>query len=239
MEMDGITFYYGDKAVLKNIHLQISRNESIAFVGESGSGKTTLISILSGLMMPETGIYRIDDLDASQIELNSFRKRIGFVSQDPVIFNDTIFNNITFWDAPTNENRERMWRSLHQASLIDYVEDLPDKDQTLLGNNGINLSGGQKQRIAIARELYKDIDILILDEATSSLDSETEKYIQESIESLKGRYTLLIVAHRLSTIKHVDRVVILRNGAIERIGSFHELMAKSDSFKRMVELQEF
>lgn len=239
MEMDGVTFYYTDKVVLKNIHLQISRNESIAFVGESGSGKTTLVSILSCLMLPEAGKYRVDDLDVSLLELNSFRKRIGFVSQDPVIFNDTIFNNITFWDTPTIENHERMWKSLRQSSLSDYVEDLPEKDQTVLGNNGINLSGGQKQRIAIARELYKDIDILILDEATSSLDSETEKYIQESIEALKGHYTLLIVAHRLSTIKHVDRVVILRNGTIERIGSFHELMVKSASFKRMVELQEF
>src|SRR5699024_9108400 len=136
----------------------------------------------------------------------TFQKHIGYVSQDPVIFNDTIYNNITFWDEPTPKNLKRFEKAVEQASLIDFLNQQPLGKETELGNNGIKLSGGQKQRVSIARELYKDIDILILDEATSALDSETENAIQESIDALQGKYTLLVVAHRLATIRNVDEV---------------------------------
>ena len=224
--------------VLKQINLSIQKNETIAFVGESGSGKTTLVNLVSGLLKPNAGHVLIDGIGHEELNVTSFQSRIGYISQDPVMFNDTIFNNVTFWAAPTEANQSRFWASLSKAALTDFIGTLPEQDQTLLGNNGINLSGGQKQRISIARELYKDIDILILDEATSALDSETEREIQENIDALKGTYTILIIAHRLATIKKADTIYLMDKGEIVSSGNFEKLVATSERFKRMVELQE-
>ena len=224
--------------VLKQINLSIQKNETIAFVGESGSGKTTLVNLVSGLLKPNAGHVLIDGIGHEELNVTSFQSRIGYISQDPVMFNDTIFNNVTFWAAPTEANQSRFWASLSKAALTDFIGTLPEQDQTLLGNNGINLSGGQKQRISIARELYKDIDILILDEATSALDSETEREIQENIDALKGTYTILIIAHRLATIKKADTIYLMDKGVILESGSFEQLLLSSDRFRRMVELQE-
>ena len=224
--------------VLKQINLSIQKNETIAFVGESGSGKTTLVNLVSGLLKPNAGHVLIDGIGHEELNVTSFQSRIGYISQDPVMFNDTIFNNVTFWAAPTEANQSRFCASLSKAALTDFIGTLPEQDQTLLGNNGINLSGGQKQRISIARELYKDIDILILDEATSALDSETEREIQENIDALKGTYTILIIAHRLATIKKADTIYLMDKGVILESGSFEQLLLSSDRFRRMVELQE-
>lgn len=224
--------------VLKQINLSIQKNETIAFVGESGSGKTTLVNLVSGLLKPNAGHVLIDGIGHEELNVTSFQSRIGYISQDPVMFNDTIFNNVTFWAAPTEANQSRFWESISKAALTDFIGTLPEQDQTLLGNNGINLSGGQKQRISIARELYKDIDILILDEATSALDSETEREIQENIDALKGTYTILIIAHRLATIKKADTIYLMDKGVILESGSFEQLLLSSDRFRRMVELQE-
>src|SRR5690554_3933004 len=151
----------------------------------------------------------------------------------------TLFPYTTlFRSEPTPENIKRFQFSIKQASLTNFLEELPEKEKTKLGNNGINLSGGQKQRISIARELYKDIDILILDEATSALDSETENAIQESIDALHGKYTILIVAHRLSTIKNADQIVFMDNGLIVAVDTFEKLIQKQERFRKMVELQE-
>lgn len=238
ISLEKVGFSYGETKILKNIHLDISKNESIAFVGESGSGKTTLVNLLAGLLPESEGEIKVDGIPLKQLHKENFQKRIGYVSQDAVIFNDTIFNNVTFWAKPTPENWKRFTLSIEKASLKEFLSELPEGAETLLGNNGINLSGGQKQRISIARELYKDIDILILDEATSALDSETEKVIQDSIESLQGNFTLLIVAHRLSTIRNVDRVVLMDKGEIVDMDSFDKLIQKQDRFRKMVELQE-
>ena len=224
--------------VLKQINLSIQKNETIAFVGESGSGKTTLVNLVSGLLKPNAGHVLIDGIGHEELNVTSFQSRIGYISQDPVMFNDTIFNNVTFWAAPTEANQSRFWASISKAALTDFIGTLPEQDQTLLGNNGINLSGGQKQRISIARELYKDIDLLILDEATSALDSETEREIQENIDALKGTYTILIIAHRLATIKKADTIYLMDKGVILESGSFEQLLLSSDRFRRMVELQE-
>lgn len=224
--------------VLKQINLSIQKNETIAFVGESGSGKTTLVNLVSGLLKPNSGHVLIDGIGHQELNVTSFQSRIGYISQDPVMFNDTIFNNVTFWAEPTEANQSRFWESISKAALTDFIGTLPEQDQTLLGNNGINLSGGQKQRISIARELYKDIDILILDEATSALDSETEREIQENIDALKGTYTILIIAHRLATIKKADTIYLMDKGVILESGSFEQLLLSSDRFRRMVELQE-
>lgn len=238
IELKNVRFSYESTSVLYDIDLNIQKNETVAFVGESGSGKTTLVNILAGLIPVRRGQMYIDGHEVSNLDITSYQNRIGYITQEPVIFNETIYNNVTFWDKFSDKNYKRFLYALERASILDFVENLPKAHETLLGNNGVNLSGGQKQRISIARELYKNIDILIMDEATSALDTETESYIQENIEALKGQYTLLIVAHRLSTIKNADRIILMKDGRIEKIGSYLELLESNKYFERMVKLQE-
>jgi subfamily B ATP-binding cassette protein MsbA len=238
IQLQNVNFDYGDTPILQNINLEIPKNETIAFVGESGSGKTTLLNVIAGLLKPVHGTVFIDGQDLKQIHTPLFQKRIGYITQEPVIFNDSIFNNVTFWDEPTPKNIEKFNLALQRASISEFVEEQPHQSETLLGNNGINISGGQKQRLSIARELYKDVDFLFLDEATSALDTETEKQIQESFTALKGQYTIVIIAHRLSTIKDADRLVFLKKGRIDHIGTYQELIDKSEDFSRMVAMQE-
>lgn len=238
ISVKNVSFSYGDQTVLRNINLEVLKNKTVAFVGESGSGKTTLVNLLAGLMSPDKGQIIIDGQDLSALDVRTYQRRIGYITQEPVIFSDTIYNNVTFWAEKTPENEQRFWETLKRASIDKFVGDLPEAENAPLGSNGILVSGGQKQRLSIARELYKDVDILIMDEATSALDSETEKTIQRNIDLLKGSYTFLIVAHRLSTVKNADTIVLMNNGVIEEMGSFAELTEKSPSFKKMVELQE-
>ncbi len=237
LTLTDVSFFYGESIVLKNISLNIRKNETVAFVGESGSGKTTLVNIIAGLLPVDKGDYFINDIRSDELNTATFQRKIGYITQDPVIFNDTLFNNVTFW-ADSSENKERFWESIKKAAIFDFVNALPKREQTILGNNGVNLSGGQKQRLSIARELFKEVEILFLDEATSALDSETEKQIQKNIDALKGDYTIVIVAHRISTIKNADRIVVMNSGKIEQIGAFSELVQSSKYFKRLVELQE-
>lgn len=239
IQLEKVSFSYGNAEILKNITFNVNKNQSIAFVGESGSGKTTLVNLICGLLPPSSGEIIVDGISLQKIYLPAFQKRIGYITQEPVIFNDSIFNNVTFWAARTPMNEQKCIEALQKASAFRFVEEQALGLDTELGNNGINLSGGQKQRISIARELYKDIDILIMDEATSALDSETEKIIQENIDALKGHYTILIVAHRLSTIKYVDRIVLMDKGKIIEQDSFEGLFERVPRFRRMVELQEF
>lgn len=234
-----VSFSYGNKLIVSNIDLVIKKNESIALVGESGSGKTTLVNLISGLITTDSGELVVDGIPLKNLDIKNFQSRIGYITQDPVIFSDSIYNNVTFWAEKNESNLNRFWDALKRAHINDFIQNLPDKEDSLLGNNGVLVSGGQKQRISIARELYKDIDILIMDEATSALDSESEKNIQENIESLKGKITLIIVAHRLATIRNVDRVVLLSKGKIEGVDAFKNLVQASDKFRRMVELQTF
>ncbi|MFT4850885.1 MAG: ABC-type multidrug transport system fused ATPase/permease subunit [Sediminicola sp.] len=238
LKLEDVDFYYGKTQILKNVNLEIRPKMTIAFVGESGSGKTTLVNVLSGLIPVDNGIFSIGGKDSKQLQMASFQKHIGYIAQEPVIFSDTIYNNITFWAEPNSKHIAKFREAVKQAALTEFLETLPDNENTHLGNSGINLSGGQKQRIAIARELYKDIEILIMDEATSALDSETEYSIQNSIDALKGKYTILLVAHRLSTIKNADQIVFMKKGEIESIGTFQDLLEQREDFKRMVELQE-
>ena len=168
------------------------------------------------------------------VALSQYHKKIGYITQESVIFNDTIFNNVTLWAEKNNVNLNRFEKAIKDASLTGFLKDTPGGKEILLGNNGVNLSGGQRQRISIARELFKDIEILILDEATSALDSETEKEIQKNIDALKGKYTVLIVAHRLSTIKNADIIYYLSKGNIVNSGSFEELKHKLKDFSNMV-----
>lgn len=237
--LQGVSFAYSERNILSDINLVISKNESIAFVGESGSGKTTLVNLITGLIPIQLGSLVIDGVNIQDLDIKAFQNRIGYITQEPVIFSDSVFNNVTFWAEKNDTNIKKFWEALNRAHISDFIKQLPAGEDSLLGNNGILVSGGQKQRISIARELFKNIDILIMDEATSALDSETEKFIQENIDSLKGKITLIIVAHRLATIKNVDRVVLLSQGRISAADEFKNLMEKSTEFKRMVELQTF
>ncbi|WP_421976522.1 ABC transporter ATP-binding protein [Roseivirga seohaensis] len=239
ISLNNVNFTYGENSVVNNVNLTINKNETIAFVGESGSGKTTLMNIVIGLLKPTEGSIEIDNIDYRKLDIRSLQKRMGYITQEPVIFADTIFNNVTFWDEPTKENQKRFGESLKKAAIYDFIQEQPLQEQTLLGGNGINLSGGQKQRLSIARELYKEVDFLLMDEATSALDSETERAIQKHIDELKGEYTIIIIAHRLSTVKNADRIVLMKNGQIEAMGDFATLNSKSYVFREMVEYQKF
>lgn len=238
IQIKGLYFNYGEIPILRNINIDIPKNKTIAFVGESGSGKTTLVNVIIKLLNFEEGKFLIDGIDVNEYNQFSYQQRIGYISQEPTVFNDTIYNNITFWAPKTENNILKFKEAIKKASILDYIDSLPGKENSMLGNNGINLSGGQRQRISIARELFKDVEILILDEATSALDSGTEKQIQESIENLHGDTTIIMIAHRLSTIRNADIIIQLNKGEIMAQGSFNELIEKSSLFKKMVMLQE-
>ncbi|TVP43484.1 MAG: ABC transporter ATP-binding protein [Mongoliibacter sp.] len=238
IRLEEVSFGYFDDKVLQKLNLEIPAKSTVAFVGESGSGKTTLVNLIAGLFNTDTGKIFIDGNDLREIDKLSFQKKIGYITQEPVIFSDTIFNNITAWSEKSTDNQEKFWQALRKAAIDDFVRELPEKEDSKLGNNGIQVSGGQKQRLAIARELYKETDILVMDEATSALDTETEKIIQENIEQLRGQLTILIIAHRLSTIKTADKIILLKSGKIEAAGSYSELIQKSEKFRKMVQLQE-
>lgn len=239
LELKDLSFSFEETVILNEINLSIQKNETIAIVGESGSGKTTLINLITGLFKPTKGQILIDGVDLETINTPTYQGRIGYITQEAVVFNDTIFNNISFWDEQTPRNLARFEEAIKKASIYEFVMSQPLKADALLGNNGINVSGGQKQRISIARELYKEVDFLFMDEATSALDSETESEIQENIEKLKGKYTIVIVAHRLSTIKNADRIILLNKGSINAVGSFDHLIQTSALFGKMVQLQGF
>ena len=239
IDLKNISFYYSEKSkIINNLNYTIKKNTTTAIVGKSGSGKTTLVNIIAGLLEPVSGEVLIDGTGLNQYNRNSYRRKIGFISQETVVFNDTLFNNITFWDEKSQENKNRFLAVIQKVDLSGFLNNSELKEDTVLGDNGVMMSGGQRQRLSIARELYKQNEILILDEATSSLDSETEKLIQESIDYIKGSVTILIIAHRLSTIKSADTILVLKNGVIESSGCFAELMRNSKSFEKMVNLQE-
>ncbi len=238
IELKDLSFSFNsEKNVLNNINLSIQKNITLAIVGESGSGKSTLLNIISGLLLPSSGSYMIDKTSITHLELTSFKKRIGYIVQDATIFNDTIYNNISFWAPKTPENYRKFLNAIEKAAISEYIMKLPQKEDSLLGTNGINISGGQKQRLSIARELYKEVDILLMDEATSALDGETESVIQQNINKLKGQFTIIIIAHRLATVKNADKIIVMQDGGIKAKGSFDELMKSSKEFQGMVQLQ--
>lgn len=238
IRFEQVSFQYDrdTTGVLNNVSLKIDPCTSIAFVGESGVGKTTMVNLMIGLLKPTSGNIFLGDDNYAVINQESFRKLIGYVTQEGVVFNDTVFNNVTLWDSFTDDNFARFRTAIECAGAL-FIDEFPDKERTVLGEKGSNISGGQLQRLCIARELYRNKKILIFDEATSSLDSETEKEIQKSIMSLHGVATIIIIAHRLSTIRNVDCIHVLENGAIVESGTYNELCQKNGSFARMIKTQ--
>lgn len=239
IKLEGVSFeYIGQQKVLDNISYTIQKNKTIAIVGKSGSGKTTFVNLLSGLLVPNQGEILIDNVSLNTYNINSYRSKIGLISQETVVFNDTLYNNVTFWSEKNEKNLEKFKSVIEKVDLLEFLERSTAKEDIMLGDNGVVMSGGQRQRLSIARELFKETEILILDEATSSLDSQTEKLIQESIDRIKGSLTIIIIAHRLSTIKSADTILLLKNGEINAEGNFQELVKNSPIFSKMVELQE-
>jgi subfamily B ATP-binding cassette protein MsbA len=243
IDLENVCYAYSEEEgdVLHDVTLSIPANTTVALVGESGAGKSTLVDLLTLMLRPRTGEVRIDGVPGSEVDLDSWRSQIGYVSQETVVFDDTIANNISLWNGSyedDSEVRARVEEAARQAHAHHFITELSDGYQTVAGDNGVKLSGGQRQRLFIARELYKRPNLLILDEATSALDTESERYIQESIDALKGTMTVVIIAHRLSTIKNVDEVVVLDDGRIVEQGSYSELRSyEASQFREMVEMQ--
>lgn len=235
--LKNISVSFDESNVLDAINLTINKNESIAIVGESGSGKSTLVNLICGLVPYQKGEYKLNGKDIRNYDLSLFKNKIGYVGQEATVFNGTLFENITFWEEKTEWSIQRFNKIIDSCALRSFLEGLADKEDTLLGNNGVNVSGGQRQRISIARELYRDVDLLILDEATAALDSETENEIKKSIEAIHGQVTIISIAHRLSTVKNADCIYLLEKGSISAYGNFEELKIKSPFFNHLTLLQ--
>jgi subfamily B ATP-binding cassette protein MsbA len=244
IEFCDVSFGYDDRAekVIKNLNFEIPARSSIAIVGESGAGKSTIIDLITLLLRPSKGEIIIDGVKSNDIELESWRSNIGYVSQDTVIFDDTIANNITLWSDDISKDNFQMKEIIDaakKANIADFIDTLPEGYDTFVGDRGIRLSGGQKQRLFIARELFRKPSLLILDEATSSLDSESEFKIQKSIDNLKGQVTSIIIAHRFSTIRNVDCIYVIKKGELVESGKFQELLDLPNSnFSRLAKRQK-
>ncbi len=227
--------------VISDVSLDIKAFTSVALVGESGAGKSTLVDIFTLMLKPTRGEVWIDGVPGEEVRLETWRRQIGYVSQETVVFDDTIANNICLWEGDTTQDPKllaRVSEAARQAHIDTFIESLPDTYQTLVGDRGVRLSGGQRQRLFIARELFKNPNLLILDEATSALDSESERAIQASIDDLRGRMTVVIIAHRLSTIRNVDYVYVFDQGRLIEQGPYQQLRDAEDSrFGRMVAMQ--
>jgi len=237
IELQNVSFSYTDQPVLKNITLTIPKGKTIALVGASGAGKSTLADLIARFYDVTQGCILIDGIDVKRIKIADLRNLMSIVSQQPILFNDTVAANITFGDP--NPDMERMKRSAQLAYAADFIEALPDGYFSTIGDQGGKLSGGQRQRIAIARALYKDAPILILDEATSALDAESEKIVQQAIQNLTKNRTVIVIAHRLSTIQHADEIIVIDRGEIIERGTHAELIQKQGVYQRMVELNTF
>jgi subfamily B ATP-binding cassette protein MsbA len=232
-----IYFTYDTEMVLKNVNLTIEKGKTIAIVGRSGSGKSTLVDLLPRFIDPNRGEIYLDGRDIREYKISDLRNLLGIVSQQSILFNDTFFNNIAF--GMDNPDEEDVIQAARIANAHDFIMDTPEGYQTNVGDAGSKLSGGQRQRISIARALLKNPPILILDEATSSLDTESEKLVQEAIINLMKNRTSIVIAHRLSTVKHADEILVLEDGQIVENGNHNQLLAKNGYYKKYHSLQMF
>jgi ABC-type multidrug transport system fused ATPase/permease subunit len=228
IKFKNVSFSYPNrKSTISNLDLFIEKGKVTALVGESGSGKSTITDLVLGLQIPIEGSVLVDDTLLSDYKQKSYRKRVGYVPQEPILFHSTIRDNLLWSRSSANE--DDLWRALDVANAASFVKNLPQGIDTIVGDRGTRISGGQRQRIALARAILRKPDLLILDEATSSLDNESEKLIKESIEGLSKSTTILIVAHRLSTIRNADQVYVLKNGRIIESGSYIQLNNNPES----------
>lgn len=234
IDFSNVSFRYDDKMVLNNINLKIEKNEILAVVGKSGVGKTTLVNLIPRFYDITSGRLEVDGNDIHDVTLDSLRRNIALVTQDVILFNDTIRSNIAYGVEP---DEERLFEATRMAFAHDFILKLPKGYDTVAGEKGVRLSGGQKQRIAIARALYKNAPILILDEATSSLDAQSEIEVQKAFENLMKGRTTIIIAHRLSTIINAHRIIVLDKGAIVQEGTHTSLMEQEGPYRKLYEIQ--
>lgn len=234
IDFSNVSFRYDDKMVLNNINLRIEKNEVLAVVGKSGVGKTTLVNLIPRFYDITSGRLEVDGNDIHDVTLDSLRRNIALVTQDVILFNDTIRSNIAYGVEP---DEERLFEATRMAFAHDFILKLPKGYDTVAGEKGVRLSGGQKQRIAIARALYKNAPILILDEATSSLDAQSEIEVQKAFENLMKGRTTIIIAHRLSTIINAHRIIVLDKGAIVQEGTHTSLMEQEGPYRKLYEIQ--
>lgn len=237
IEFDNLVFGYSDqKKVIKGFNLKIAPGQTVAFVGETGAGKTTIASLLLRFYEPLSGRILIDGIDIRRYKQQELRRNIGIVQQDVFLFSDSVIHNIAY--AKPEAAQSEVETAARLAAADRFIEELPDKYDTEIGERGVKLSGGQKQRLAIARVFLKNPPIVILDEATSSLDNHTEKLIQESLDRLAENRTTLIIAHRMSTIKNADKIIVLNNGEVAEIGTHSTLMLRGGLYYNLYNAQK-
>ena len=227
-----VSFAYESDAVLRDVSFVARRGEVVALVGASGAGKSTLVDLIPRFYEPTSGLIRLDGVDTRELSLASLRGLTGIVSQDTVLFNDTVRNNIAY-GAPDGFTDAQVEAAARAANAHDFISELPEGYGTVLGERGTRLSGGQRQRLAIARALLTDPPILILDEATSSLDTDSERLVQEAIDRLLAGRTVFVIAHRLSTVVHADQILVLQRGEIVERGTHTQLLARHGAYHRL------
>ncbi len=236
---ENVSFLYpnNNSPVIKNINLEIKVGEFIALVGMSGCGKSTLVNLIPRLYNPSSGKIKIDNIDTMDLTLNALRKNMSYVGQDTILFNDTVKNNIIY--GQNNIDESSIISALEKSYSLEFVNEMPNGINTIIGENGVLLSGGQRQRLAIARAFLKDSPVLIFDEATSSLDSVSEKCIQKALDELKIGKTTIIIAHRLSTVEKANNIVVMENGSIIESGNHDDLISKKDYYYKLYNSQLF
>jgi subfamily B ATP-binding cassette protein MsbA len=233
---DHVHFEYEDGfPLLRDVNLKIARGEVVAIVGSSGAGKTTLANLIPRFFDVTRGQILVDGQDVRDVKVETLRAQIGMVTQETILFNDTVFNNVCYGRKPQNE--AEVVEAARVALAHDFIMEMSQGYQALIGERGQRLSGGQRQRLAIARALYKNPPLLILDEATSELDMESELLVQKALANLMAGRTVLVIAHRLSTVRRADRIVVLDRGTISEIGTHEDLVNRGGIYQRLHELQ--